>query len=434
MTAPAPRRPRAGNRSPRAAAGLVDHRSGGAASSWGRASSRAASGRRRAASATACTVHDMTDAADRTPYAGVGRGGDQDRDAGAAHGQSDAAAGGDCLTGAINSIGLENVGFAAFLAEILPALERARRADGGEPGRHPARGVRSDGRAACTRRAAGFAHWHGVELNLSCPNVAEGGHDFGARPGHRGRLRGRGPHPPAGPRAAGQADAQHRGHRRRWRRPRRTRASMRSAPSTRVVGLDVDLRHGRARAAAPLRRLLGPGHPAHRPGQGRPDRPRGGRAGGRRGRDRRRPRTRSSSSRSGRWRCRWARRRCVTRSRAARLAALRPAVASGEGSSSSSSGSVVVLVAAGSARRAPSASSRPGPRERRRSSRSSQPGPARPSSGSSAAPRAARRLRPVRRAGRPGSRPPAGRRTTRCGRGSAAPGRRRRPRPRSGCR
>ncbi len=26
-------------------------------------------------------------------------------------------------------------------------------------------------------------NWHGVELNLSCPNVAEGGHDFGRDPG-----------------------------------------------------------------------------------------------------------------------------------------------------------------------------------------------------------------------------------------------------------
>jgi dihydroorotate dehydrogenase (NAD+) catalytic subunit len=31
--------------------------------------------------------------------------------------------------------------------------------------------------------AADCRHWHGVELNLSCPNVAEGGHDFGARSG-----------------------------------------------------------------------------------------------------------------------------------------------------------------------------------------------------------------------------------------------------------
>jgi len=83
--------------------------------------------------------------------------------------------------GAINSIGLENVGLAAFLRDVLPALE--------------ARQVPTVVSLAATRpaefgtmaeqlSAAGRAlkHWHGVELNLSCPNVAEGGHDFGSSP------------------------------------------------------------------------------------------------------------------------------------------------------------------------------------------------------------------------------------------------------------
>lgn len=83
--------------------------------------------------------------------------------------------------GALNSIGLENVGFDAFLATVLPELE--------------ARGVPTVVSLAATtpedfgpmvRRlhavAAGYEHWHGVELNLSCPNVAEGGHDFGSSP------------------------------------------------------------------------------------------------------------------------------------------------------------------------------------------------------------------------------------------------------------
>jgi dihydroorotate dehydrogenase (NAD+) catalytic subunit len=81
-------------------------------------------------------------------------------------------------TGALNSIGLENVGVAAFLAETLPDLE--------------ARGVPTVVSLAATcpeefgtmaaalqEAGAGCTHWHGVELNLSCPNVAEGGHDFG---------------------------------------------------------------------------------------------------------------------------------------------------------------------------------------------------------------------------------------------------------------
>jgi dihydroorotate dehydrogenase (NAD+) catalytic subunit len=83
--------------------------------------------------------------------------------------------------GAINSIGLENVGFTAFLTEVLPELER--------------RGVPTVVSLAATtpaefgtmvRRlneaARNMACWHGVELNLSCPNVAEGGHDFGSNP------------------------------------------------------------------------------------------------------------------------------------------------------------------------------------------------------------------------------------------------------------
>jgi len=84
-------------------------------------------------------------------------------------------------TGALNSIGLENVGLDAFLADTLPELER--------------RGVPTVVSLAATQPqefgsmcqrlaavAAGFDHWHGVELNLSCPNVAEGGHDFGSDP------------------------------------------------------------------------------------------------------------------------------------------------------------------------------------------------------------------------------------------------------------
>lgn len=83
--------------------------------------------------------------------------------------------------GALNSIGLENVGFDAFLAEVLPELE--------------ARGVPTVVSLAATtpeafgpmvrrlrEEAGGLVHWHGVELNLSCPNVAEGGHDFGSSP------------------------------------------------------------------------------------------------------------------------------------------------------------------------------------------------------------------------------------------------------------
>ncbi|MCK9995263.1 MAG: dihydroorotate dehydrogenase [Candidatus Krumholzibacteria bacterium] len=83
--------------------------------------------------------------------------------------------------GAINSIGLENVGFGEFLAETLPALERK-----GVPTVVSLAATRPDEFgdmvAMLHETAAGFTHWHGVEINLSCPNVAEGGHDFGRDP------------------------------------------------------------------------------------------------------------------------------------------------------------------------------------------------------------------------------------------------------------
>ena len=83
--------------------------------------------------------------------------------------------------GAINSIGLENVGYEVFLADILPELEKR-----GVPTVVSLAATRpeefGDMVAALQTVASGFKHWHGVEVNLSCPNVAEGGHDFGGNP------------------------------------------------------------------------------------------------------------------------------------------------------------------------------------------------------------------------------------------------------------
>jgi dihydroorotate dehydrogenase (NAD+) catalytic subunit len=83
--------------------------------------------------------------------------------------------------GAINSIGLQNVGFAEFLTVTLPALE-----DHAVPTVVSLAATVPDEFGAMAARlheaAAGFEHWHGVEINLSCPNVAEGGHDFGRDP------------------------------------------------------------------------------------------------------------------------------------------------------------------------------------------------------------------------------------------------------------
>ena len=80
--------------------------------------------------------------------------------------------------GALNSIGLQNVGFGPFVAEVLPELERL-----GVPTVVSLAATRPDEFGDMARRlhavAGRYQHWHGVELNLSCPNVAEGGHDFG---------------------------------------------------------------------------------------------------------------------------------------------------------------------------------------------------------------------------------------------------------------
>jgi dihydroorotate dehydrogenase (NAD+) catalytic subunit len=83
--------------------------------------------------------------------------------------------------GAINSIGLENLGFVEFLATTLPALENLS-----VPTVVSLAATKPDEFGDMAARlhdtAAGLAHWHGVEINLSCPNVAEGGHDFGRDP------------------------------------------------------------------------------------------------------------------------------------------------------------------------------------------------------------------------------------------------------------
>ncbi len=126
------------------------------------------------------SVHDLAEADGRTPYTGLG--------AVVTKTVTPAPRSGNPMprlvelpTGAINSIGLENVGFAAFLAETLPALEAA-----GVPTVVSLAATRPEEFGTMAARlaeaAADFVHWHGVELNLSCPNVAEGGHDFGADP------------------------------------------------------------------------------------------------------------------------------------------------------------------------------------------------------------------------------------------------------------
>lgn len=124
--------------------------------------------------------HEMKDAEGRSPYEGLGAVVTKTVTPSPRTGNPMPRLS-ELATGAINSIGLENVGYRRFLAEVLPELER--------------RGVPTVVSLAATRpeefgpmvkdlnaSARDLKHWHGVELNLSCPNVAEGGHDFGNNP------------------------------------------------------------------------------------------------------------------------------------------------------------------------------------------------------------------------------------------------------------
>lgn len=79
--------------------------------------------------------------------------------------------------GLLNSIGLENVGLDAFLREKLPQLasRRVRTVVS-------LAGAREEEFAEMILRLQGNEGWVGVEMNLSCPNVAEGGLDFGTNP------------------------------------------------------------------------------------------------------------------------------------------------------------------------------------------------------------------------------------------------------------
>ncbi len=87
----------------------------------------------------------------------------------------------DAGPGALNSIGLENVGLDGFIDEVVPRLAELR-----VPFVASLAATRPDAFGDMARRlaaaAAAVPGWHGVELNLSCPNVAEGGVDFGRDP------------------------------------------------------------------------------------------------------------------------------------------------------------------------------------------------------------------------------------------------------------
>lgn len=85
--------------------------------------------------------------------------------------------------GMLNSIGLENVGLAAFLAEKLPVL-REHSIDA-----VVSLAARDESEfATMIGELADHGGWKAVELNLSCPNVARGGLDFGRDPAQIERI------------------------------------------------------------------------------------------------------------------------------------------------------------------------------------------------------------------------------------------------------
>jgi len=80
--------------------------------------------------------------------------------------------------GMINSIGLQNPGIDRFLSELLPVMRRY-----GAPLLVNIAGATGDEYVELARRLDGQPGVAGLELNLSCPNVREGGLSFSAAPG-----------------------------------------------------------------------------------------------------------------------------------------------------------------------------------------------------------------------------------------------------------
>lgn len=85
--------------------------------------------------------------------------------------------------GMLNSIGLENVGLQAFLSGKLPVLR-----EHGIPTVVSLAAREESEFARMIEGLSGHEGWLAVELNLSCPNVARGGLDFGRDPARIERI------------------------------------------------------------------------------------------------------------------------------------------------------------------------------------------------------------------------------------------------------
>jgi len=91
----------------------------------------------------------------------------------------------ETAAGMLNSIGLANVGLERFCAEKAPLLERM-----GVPVFVNVAGRTLEDYVAVSRRVVDLPAVAGVELNVSCPNVKEGGIQFGVDPAATARLVG----------------------------------------------------------------------------------------------------------------------------------------------------------------------------------------------------------------------------------------------------
>ncbi|MCE5278688.1 MAG: dihydroorotate dehydrogenase [Planctomycetaceae bacterium] len=79
--------------------------------------------------------------------------------------------------GTLNAIGLANVGLQAFISEKVPLLEKLKL-----PVFVNVAGTTVEDYIAVAEALEGVAVVRGVELNISCPNVKEGGIQFGTDP------------------------------------------------------------------------------------------------------------------------------------------------------------------------------------------------------------------------------------------------------------
>ncbi len=86
-------------------------------------------------------------------------------------------------SGMLNSIGLQNVGVDAFLAEKMPFLRKA-----GVPVVVNINGRTVEEYAELAARLEGQPGIGALEINISCPNVKEGGIEFGSNPEMAARV------------------------------------------------------------------------------------------------------------------------------------------------------------------------------------------------------------------------------------------------------